>query len=444
MTYARGAAGKTMRYEQLCDVARCERRVVLRNVGRIDPRSLNDYVATGGYSGLRRALTLGPEGVIAEVRPTGLRGDGGVGHHTAERWQACRAAEGTEKYALCSAVDADPAARTARLLMGGDPHSVLEGLLIGAFAVGAAQAFVCLDAAHQEGITVVQAALAQMRERGLLGEDILGAGFSCEIVVKEVDVSLVTGEETALLRALECRLPLPYLIVEPLSAARLHGRPTPVDSAETLATVSAIFGRNAAAPPAAAGGAAPGTKVVTVTGAVSRGRTVEVPLGTTMAALLEMAEGRQVCEIGIKAVQFGGPTGAFFAGAALDTPITYEDLAAAGSVMGSATMRVFGGDDCAVEMARDAMAYLRDESCGKCPACREGTHQMAEILDDLSAGRSTPDDLELLLELSEAVKAGSICGLGTAACAPFLSVLGLFRNDFQAHLSGHRPARCGG
>jgi NADH-quinone oxidoreductase subunit F len=447
--------------------------VALRNCGRVDPGSLDDYLAgRAGYSGLERALKLGPEGVIAELESAGLRGRGGAGYPTAQKWRACREAEGGEKFAVCNALDADPHARTARLLLGGDPHSVLEGLLIGAYTVGAARGFVCVNAEYTEEIAAVEQALEQMRARGLLGDDIRGSGFACDFEVRALAGSLVAGEETALIRALEGRQPLPYLRFDYPAVNGLHNKPTLVNSAETLANVSAILQEETSVARAGVLESG-GTKIVTVTGAVSQESTVEIPLGTTIGALLEavvgdeagaaqgVAPGASAAGLGIKAVQFGGPVGAFFAGASLATPIAYEDLEAAGSVMGSATLRVFGGAPggaldkdasngvlaeggapgssgalCAVELARNALAYLHEESCGICTACREGTLQLAEMLDDLVESRAKPEDRDLMLELCEHMHTGSICGLGKNAANPLLSLLQLFSDDFDAHFHG--------
>jgi NADH-quinone oxidoreductase subunit F len=444
------------------DVLALERRVALRNRGRIDPRSLDEYITRcGGYSGLDRALKLGRDGVLAALRRSGLRGRGGAGYPTAAKWQACHDAEADQKYTVCNAIDADPQARTAKALLGGDPHAVLEGLLIGTFAVGASRCFICVNSDYAAEVAVLEESLDQMRGYGLLGDGILGSGFSCYIEVRGIAPSLVAGEETALIGALEGKQPLPYIRFDYPAVKGLYGAATLVNSAETLANVSAIFqglsalGRDGAAPPGDAPGNYPGVadnpgaKVVTVCGDVARPRTVEIPFGTTIRALLEAtqaspaAEGVPANEPDMKAVQFGGPTGAFFAGASLDTPITYEDLEAAGSIMGSATLQVFDGarDACAVEIARDAMSYLAEQSCGKCVVCREGTYQLADMLTDVAEARGKADDMELLLELCEAMEAGSICGLGKTAPTPLLSLLRLFPDDFAAHIDdGRCPA----
>ena len=414
-------------------------RVALRNHGRIDPRDINAYIATGqGYSGLRHALELGPEGVIQELRASGLRGRGGAGYPTALKWQSCHDAEGEAKYAVCNAVDADPRARTARVLLGSDPHSVLEGLVIGAYAVGAAHCFVGVNADHGAEIGLVQEALGQMRRYGLLGGDILQSGFSCEIEIREIPGSLVAGEETALLRALEGRQPLPYLRFEYPSVKGLHGLPTLIHSAETLANVSAIFQKHPAVAGAKGGGKSEGTKIITLSGSPGHDTTVEVPFGTTMRTVIEEVGGVGPGDTHTTVAQFGGPTGALFTGDSLDTPITYEDLGAAGSAMGSAGIQVLSSDACAVETARDIMSYLRDQSCGKCVVCREGTYQVVEILNDIVECRAETADMELLLELSEAIRTGSICGLGKAACVPVLSSIKLFSADFDSHINDKR------
>ena len=403
-----------------------------------------------GYPGLERAWELGPEGVIAELAENGLRGRGGAGYPTAAKWQACRDAEGDDKYAVCNALDSDPRARTARLLLGRDPHSVLEGLLIGAYAVGAPRCFVCVNAEYEEEIAAVRHTLEQMRERGLLGENAHGPGVSCDVEVRAVPSSLVAGEETALLRALEGRQALPYLRPPYPAVKGLHGRPTLIASAETLTNVSAILQAHPTAARGIGTSTSPGTKIVTVWGGGGRDhegdgeschcRTVEIPFGTTIRAVLEEVVGPGAGGAPIKAVQFGGPTGRFFAGDSLDTPITYEDMKAAGAIVGSATIEVFGSGSCAVEMARDALRYLRDQSCGVCVVCREGTYQMAGILDDIAEFRGEPQHLDLLLDLAEAMEAGSICGLGKTASAPVLSSIELFADDYRAHIDAKRCA----
>ncbi len=377
----------------------------------------------GGYSGLSRAMELGPEDVLSALLRTGLRASGD-GRSVATEWATCREVEADEKYAICNAVDCDARAQTARLLLGTDPHAVLEGLLIAAFSVGASRCYVCINADYREEIETVEEALRQMSSRGLVGDDILGSGFSCHVTIEEIASSLIAAEHTALIRALEGRQPLPYLATEDICVCGLHGQPTLIESAETLAKVSALFQEYPA-------GAA--AKIVTVCGDVSHPATVEVQLGTTIRAVLEGTQGAKVAELDLKAVQFGGPAGAFFAAETLDTPIDFERLAEAGGAMGSGSLYVYGAGWCAVEMARDVTALLHEESCGKCVFCREGTRQLLDILDDVVEQGVDEEQMTLLVELSEAMKDGSICALGRQASAPVLSSLRLFADDYRSH-----------
>ena len=400
---------------------------------------------TGGYSGLKHALHMRRTEVIAALAESGLRGRGGAGFPAAVKWQACAAAEAETAaagaggaYVVCNAVDADPRSRVATTLLSEHTHSVLEGLLIAAYAVGASQGFVCVNETYGPQIAAVEEALEQLRRAGLLGEDILGSGIGCDLALVPITPALVAGEETALIRVLERRQAIPYLC-PPYPATRgLAGRPTLVHAAETLAKVAEIFRvppADDAAPRAQAPGAQPdpGTKFLTVWWQ-EESRVVEVPLGTTLRAVVLEVAGVDPESGQVKAVRFGGPTGSFFAGATLDTPIGYDELQRAGSHMGSGTLEVIPAETCGVELARDALRYLSEESCGACGACREGTRQLADMLDDIATFRGSPD-VDLMLELAGAMKEGSICGLGRRASAPFLSSLELFAADFQAHLT---------
>jgi NADH-quinone oxidoreductase subunit F len=428
-----------------------ECRVALGSSGLIDPRDVDEYVERcRGYSGLSRAIELGPEGALFALMETGL-GASGSGRSVAGGWTICREAEGDEKYAICNAVDADGRARTARLLLGTDPHAVLEGLLIAAFTVGASRSYICVNADYREEMETLQAALRQMRDRGLLGNDILASGFSCEVFVKEITPSLIAAEGTALVRALENRQPLPYLTTDDLRVRGLGGWPTLIESAETLAKVSAIlrasmgqgcsFDHAGAAVAGSAGAERAlgiGTKIVTVSGDVPREATVEVPLGTTIRAVLESTQGVAVTELDLKAVQVGGPAGAFFADEGLDTSFDFEGLAEAGGDMGSGSIFVYGRGRCAVETVRDLLALLHEESCGKCVFCREGTRQLLDILDDVVKGVASEEQMALLVELGEAMRGGSICALGLQASTPVLSSLRLFGEDYGSHLENKK------
>jgi len=416
-----------------------QNRIALRNCSYIDPENINEYILRGnGYSGLSRALNMNPTDAISELEESGLRGRGGGGYSTAEKWRVCHDAEASEKYVICDAVDADPRARTARLLMESDPHSVLEGILIGAFAVGAGHGFVCINSEYGNAVERLQKALKQMRAYGLLGEKILDSKFKFDIEIKEVESSLISGEETALIRSLENRQAMPYLRTTYPAIRGLNDKPTLINNAETMSHVPAIFQNSPAWYSGIGTEQSRGTKVITLSGDVAHKYTVEVPFGMTLRTLVQDIGGGVLNGKGIKAVQFGGPTGAFFAADSLDIPVSYETVEEDGSIMGSGTVQVYDSDSCAVEMAGDVMSYLQAQSCGKCVFCREGTYQIADILNDISENKGKPEDLDMLIELAEGMKNGSICGLGLTAHTPVLSSIRLFRSDYEAHLKGKK------
>jgi NADH-quinone oxidoreductase subunit F len=416
-----------------------QNRIALRNCGYTDPENVDHYIMHGkGYSGLSRALQMKPTDVIRELKKSGLRGRGGAGYFTADKWQICHDAEGDEKYAVCNAIDADPRARTARLLMESDPHSVLEGFLIGAYAVGASHGFICVNREHAQAVKTLRKALEQMRQYNLLGKDILDSNFSTEIEVKELSASLVAGEETALLCALEERQAIPYLRTNYPATGGYKNRPALVNNIETLSGVSAIFQNNPEWGSDLGTEKSRGTKVITLSGRIARKYTVEVPFGTTLRTLVQDIGGGVADGKDIKAVQFGGPTGAYFSGSSLDILVSYEAMEGADSIIGSGTVEVFGDDTCAVELARDAISYIQTQSCGKCVFCREGSLQMSQILADIADNRGSPRDLDLLTELGEGMKTGSICGLGQTAPAPVLSSIQLFRSDYDTHMKEKR------
>ncbi len=415
-------------------------RLALRNCGNIDPENINHYIVLGqGYSGLARAWQMKPAQVVAELKKSVLRGRGGAGYSTADKWEICRYAEGSEKYVICNAVDADPESRTARLILESDPHSVLEGILIGAYAVGASRCSVCVSAENKHGIKRLAQALEQMREYSLLGGNILDSIFSCEIEIKEVESSFVLGEETALIRLLEEKQAIPYIRTAYPAASGLHGKPTLINNIETFANVPAVF---QSSPEKWHGGTGTeesrGSKVMTLAGNIVHRYTIEVPFGTTLCNIITEIGGGVADGNRLKAVQFGGPTGAFFAADSLDTPIDYETMEKAAAIIGSGTVEVFSSDSCAVEMVREVIHYLQTQSCGKCVFCREGIYQMYDILKDISGNTGRPDDLDLLVELSEAMKTGSICGLGSTAPNPVLSSISLFGDDYDAHIKDKR------
>jgi len=416
-----------------------QNRIALRNCGYIDRENINHYILRGqGYSGLAKALQMKQRDVIELLKKSGLRGRGGAGYFTADKWQSCHEAEGSEKYVVCDAVDSDPQALIARLLMESDPHSVLEGTLIGAYAVGASRCFIAVNAGYGQVIKSLKKALEQMGGYGLLGGNILNSGFSTKIEIKEIKAALVSGEETALIRSLEGKQAMPYVRPPYPAVSGLEGQPTLINNLETMASVSAIFQNSAEWFSGFGTERSKGTKIITLSGNVIQKYTVEVPFGTTLRSIVEDIGGGVPDGKKIKAVQFGGPTGAYLTADSLDMPVGYEAAEKVGSIIGSGTVEVFDSDSCAVETARDIITYIQTQSCGKCVFCREGSYQMSDILQDIAEGKGEPGNLDLLIELGEAIRVSCICGLGRNAPNPVLSSIKLFRSDYDAHIKEKR------
>jgi len=416
-----------------------QNRKALRNCGRIDPGKIDHYILVGkGFSGLAKVLDMSQTEVISELRKSGLRGKGGGGYNTADKWQTCNDAPGDEKYVVCNAVDDDPDSQTARLLLESDPYAVLEGMLIAAYTVGASQCYVCFNSRNPGTPKRVAKALEQMTEYGLIGGNILDSGFSCTINIHEEVDSLVSGEETALIRSIEGKQPMPYLKTVDPAVSGIDGKPTLVNNLETLACVSAIFQNNAEWYAGTGTERSPGTKIITISGDAAHKCTVEVPFGTTLDSVVNDIGGGTSSGKAVKAVRFGGPTGRFFDVDSLDTCIDFESIKEAGAILGSGVVKVYDNSICAVETLRDLVDYLHDQSCGKCVFCREGSLQISEILKDISENNSRPGDLDLVTELCEAMKEGSICGLGVNIPNPVLSNINLFSNDYDAHIHGKK------
>ena len=412
-----------------------QNRIALRNCGNIEPDKIDHYILHGkGFSGLAKALSMDTADIISELRRSGLRGKGGGGYTTADKWQTCNNAQGDEKYVVCNAVDDDPDSQTAQLLLGSDPFSVLEGILIAAYAVGASQCYICLNSRNPKSVEQATKALEQMKEYSLVGENILDSGYSCTVSIHEEVDSLVSGEETALIRSIEGKQPIPYLKTVVPAVHGVGGKPTLVNNLETLSCVSAIFQNGAEWYTAAGTEQSPGTKIITISGDAVHTYTVEVPFGTTLESVVKDISGGTPGGKAVKAIRFGGPTGRFFNVDSLDTHIDFESMTEAGAILGSGVLRVYDNGHCAVETARDLVDYLHDQSCGKCVFCREGSLQIFEILRDISENNSRPGDIELVIELCEAMKEGSICGLGTNIPNPILSGINLFGSDYKAHI----------
>jgi NADH-quinone oxidoreductase subunit F len=417
-------------------------RIALRNCGHIDPEDMSQYIASGGYSGLAKALQMNPEEVIAEVKRSGLRGRGGAGFPTGQKWELCRQAAGKEKYVICNADEGDPGAFMNRLLLEGDPHSVLEGMVIGAYAIGATQGYIYCRAEKPLAIVRLRIALKQAAEYGLVGDNILGSGFSFPVEVREGAGAFVCGEETALMQSIEGMRGMPRSRPPFPATAGLWGKPTNINNVETWGDVSAIFQKDADWYAGYGTKTSKGTKTFALAGKVVRTGLIEVPLGITLRQIVYDIGGGIIEGNDCKGVQTGGPSGGCLPTSLLDLAVDYESLAQAGSIMGSGGMIVADSETCMVDLARYFLTFVQAESCGKCVPCREGTMQMLEILTEITEGKGKPEDIELLLELGKSIKSGSLCALGGTAPNPVLTTIKYFREEYERHINDRQcPSR---
>ena len=421
-------------------------RIALRNCGLINPENINHYIANDGYSGLVRALGIAPEAVIEEIKKSGLRGRGGAGFPTGLKWEFCRKSPGTVKYIICNADEGDPGAFMDRSLLEGDPHAVLEGMLIGAYAIGATEGYIYIRAEYPLAIERLNAALRQMTEYGLLGDNILGSNFSFHIKLKEGAGAFVCGEETALMASIEGKRGMPCSRPPFPAQAGLWGKPTNINNVETWGNVSAILQRGADWYANYGSEKSKGTKTFALAGKINRTGLIEVPMGIPLQEIIYDIGGGIPDGKRFKAVQTGGPSGGCLPVSLLNLPVDYESLTQAGSIMGSGGMVVMDEDTCMVDIARYFLSFTQSESCGKCVMCRLGTKQMLDILENICNGRGRLEDIDLLMELSEAVKDGSLCGLGQTAPNPVLTTIRYFRDEYEEHIKRHhcRAAVCQG
>jgi NADH:ubiquinone oxidoreductase subunit F (NADH-binding)/(2Fe-2S) ferredoxin len=416
-----------------------QHRVLLKLSGLIDPTRLDDYVAEGGYKGLARALGgLRADEVIDEIKRSGLRGRGGGGFPVGTKWELSRRAPGNPKYVVCNADEANPGAFQDRSLIGANPHAIIEGMIIGAYAVGASEGFIYLRHDHAATIEIVRGAIAQCRERGLLGLNILGSGFHFDLRVQLNAGAFVCGEETALIASIEGRAGEPRPRPPFPAQEGLWGKPTVINNAKTWATVPHILSNGAEWHARLGTARSKGTTVFSLNGRINNAGLVEVPMGVTLRHIIDNIGGGVRDGKRLKAVQPGGPSGGCIPERLLDLPIDYESFAEAGSMMGSGGLIVMDEDTCMVDVARYFTAFNKAESCGKCVACREGTRQMHAILSNITAGNGEEGDIELLEELGTAMADGALCGLGRAAPNPVLSTIRYFREEYEAHINEKR------
>ncbi len=417
-------------------------RIALRNCGVIDPENIDDYIAHGGYQAIAKILESGmtQEDVIHEVDVAGLRGRGGAGFPTAFKWRAARDSkpgEDGQKYLICNADEGDPGAFMDRAVIEGDPHSLIEGMLIGAYSIGASVGIVYVRAEYPLAIVRLRKAIEDATARGYLGKNILGSSFSCEIRIKAGAGAFVCGEETALIESLEGKRGMPRLKPPfPAQAGYWH-QPSNINNVETYANVAWIINNGGAAFSAMGTENSKGTKVFALSGKIARGGLVEIPMGTTLREVIfgiggGIRDGKE-----FKAVQLGGPSGGCLPASKLDTVIDYKQLQATGAIMGSGGMVVMDESTCMVGMARFFLDFTAKESCGKCVPCRLGNKRMLEILDRIVAGKGEQGDIEKLEDLCYAIKDGSLCGLGQTSPNPVLTTIRYFRDELEAHIDGH-------
>ncbi len=411
-------------------------RIVLRNCGLIDPEDIDQYLAVDGYRGFMKALAMTSEDVIGIVRQAGLRGRGGAGFPTYKKWAVCRNTPGEQKYLICNADEGDPGAFMNRSLIESDPHAVLEGILIAGYAIGANKGIIYIRAEYPLAIERLKTAIKQMKERRLLGKNILGSHFSFDIKIKEGAGAFVCGEETALIGSIEGKRGMPKSRPPFPAISGLFGMPTIINNVETMGTLPNILRNGAEWYTKFGKEGNRGTKTFSLVGKTRRPGLIEVQLGTTLREIIfDIGGGVQK---NFKAIQTGGPSGGCLSEEFLDLPVDYESLAAAGSIMGSGGLIVMDEDTCIVDLAKYFLDFTQKESCGKCVPCRVGTRHMVEILDRITHGEGNPEDLLALRTLGDTIKKGALCGLGQTAPNPVLTTLRYFRNEYLEHIKDNR------
>ena len=429
--------------EELSAPTAKEIRVVLRNCGKIDPENIEDYIAEDGYQALGKVLFEStPEQVIDEVLKSGLRGRGGAGFPTGKKWQFARASQGSPKYVICNADEGDPGAFMNRRVLEGDPHSVIEGMIIAAYAIGANQGYIYCRAEYPIAVKTLRIAIDQARNLGLLGKNILGSDFSFDLEVRMGAGAFVCGEETALMASIEGQRgePRPR---PPFPAVKgLFAKPSNINNVETYANIPQIIFRGAEWFASMGTEKSKGTKTFALAGDVQHTGLIEIPFGLTLREIVyDVGGGIKDGKI-FKAIQTGGPMGGCLPESYLDLPVDYEALTQAGSMMGSGGLVIMDEDTCMVDIARFFMDFTQDESCGKCTPCRVGTRRILEILERICAGKGQPEDLDTLEYLCAQIKEDSLCGLGQGAPTPVISTLKHFRKEYEAHILEKRcPAK---
>jgi NADH:ubiquinone oxidoreductase subunit F (NADH-binding) len=417
-------------------------RLTLRNCGVIDPESLDEYLAVQGYEALATVLTaMTPEQVIQSLLDSGLRGRGGGGFPTGLKWRFAATQETDEKFIICNADEGDPGAFMDRSTIEGDPHSVLEGLIIGGYAIGAQKGFVYIRAEYPLAIKRIEKAIEDARQAGFLGKDILNSGFDFDVELRLGAGAFVCGEETAMIHSIEGSRGMPRPRPPYPSISGLWGKPTVINNVETLANIPVIIVDDAHWFSSIGTEKSKGTKVFALAGKVKNTGLIEVPMGTTLREIIYDVGGGIQGDKEFKAVQTGGPAGGCLPASMLDTPVDYDTLAKAGSIMGSGGMIVMDEHTCMVDVSKFFLEFTQNESCGKCTPCREGTKRMLEILERITEGRGEEGDIDKLLRLGDTIQKASLCGLGQCAPNPVISTIKHFREEYEAHVRDkHCPA----
>ena len=440
LLYTDPVSGKKIRTEAEIPFYAAQDRVLLGQSQQVDPTSIDDYIAAAGYAAVAKVLAeMSPEEVIEEIKASGLRGRGGGGFPTGRKWDACRAAKGDLKYVICNADEGDPGAYMDRSVLEGNPHVVLEGMIVGAYAIGAQQGYIYVRNEYPLALKHARKAIEQAQATGLLGKDILGTGFCFDVKIARGGGAFVCGESTALMNSLEGKVGEPRPKDVHTVEEGLWNRPSNLNNVETWANVPGIINNGASWFTAKGTEGSKGTKIFSLTGQVRNTGLVEVPMGTTLRTIVFDIGGGASSGGTVKAVQTGGPSGGCLPESKFDLAVDFETLEEAGSMVGSGGMAVVMDEQtCMVDVAKYFLDFLQDESCGKCVPCRVGVDRMLEIVTDISEGRGRPEHLDLLEELAETVAETSLCALGKTAPNPLVSTLRYFRNEYEAHIHQQR------
>lgn len=417
-------------------------KILLKQCGQIDPEDINAYIEIGGYEGAKKALSLTEFEVIEEVKKSGLRGRGGAGFLTGLKWEFCSMSRSTPKYIICNADEGDPGAFMDRSVIEGNPHSVIEGMIIGGYAIGAGNGYIYIRAEYPLAIERLKIAISEATEKGFLGRNIFKSGFDFDIRIKEGAGAFICGEETALIASIEGKRGMPRSKPPFPVNKGLWGKPTVINNVETLANLSTIITKGARWFSSIGSEQSKGTKVFALTGNIKNTGLIEVPMGISLKEIIyDIGGGMGKKNRQLKAVQTGGPSGGCIPASRIDMPVDYESLMRIGSMMGSGGMVVMDNTTCMVDMAKFFISFTQNESCGKCVPCRIGTKRMLEILTRITEGNGRESDIDLLIELGTDIKLSSLCGLGQSAPNPVLSTINFFRDEYEAHIKeGKCPA----